>query len=285
MNNEHFAILARLLKEHSGLLLNSNKLYLVESRLRPVAERWDFASVRDLVRSLGPGARGDAYERLLADVIEAMTTNESFFFRDKHPFELFRTLAVPRLMQRRATSRRLAIWSAACSSGQEPYSLAMVLREMGAQLGGWSIRILATDISRAMLEKAREGLYTQFEVQRGVPEHLLQRYFQQERSCWRLDADIRRMVEFRPFNLLYDPRELGSFDVVFCRNVLIYFDEPRRAAVLDGVANVLASDGYLSLGGAETVLGISERFVPVTEAPGFYVPGPRADTASVEAAS
>jgi len=204
------------------------------------------------------------------DIVEAMTTNESFFFRDIKPFDQFKTFVLPQLLRVRAATRSLRIWSAACSSGQEPYSLAMILTEMRAQLAGWRIEIVATDLSTEILDKAQAGLYTQFEVQRGLPIQLLVKYFKQSGDRWQIDEAIRKMVQFRTFNLLDDMGPLGRFDVVFCRNVLIYFDQPTKSAVLGRVARQLAPDGYLYLGGAETVLGITDRFAPVPDNRGIY---------------
>jgi chemotaxis protein methyltransferase CheR len=177
---------------------------------------------------------------------------------------------LPAMMAARENTRTLRIWSAACAMGQEPYSLAMVLKEMGPKLGGWRIEIVATDLSRAVLERARQGRYSQLEVQRGLPIQYLAKYFDQEGEQWRLKAELRRMVTFREHNLLDNPPAGGPFDIVFCRNVLIYFDPPTKAQVLKRVAEVMAVDGYLTLGGAETVLGVSDCFRPVRDQRGLY---------------
>lgn len=267
----YFQKLAHLLNEHSGLLLAEEKSYLAETRLKPVAQKWGYSGIEALVRALGQ----DGEAALFDEVIDAMTTNESYFFRDAAPFRGFREQVVPTLLERRAGTKRLHIWSAACSSGQEPYSLAMLLAEMGERLKGWSVRILATDISQEMLDRARRGVFTQFEARRGVPQAMLRKYFEQSGDHWRVVDEIRRMVEFRHFNLLRHPSPLGRFDVVFCRNVLIYFDRPKRTAALEGIADVLAPDGYLALGGAETVLGLSDRFRVTPNLPGYYRPAPQ----------
>lgn len=256
MNVEDFEFVSELLYQRSGLVLNQEKAYLLESRLSPVARKWNFAGIDDLVAAVRQG--GD--EVLLNDVTEAMTTNESFFFRDQKPFDQFRDFVLPHLLKSRAASRRIRIWSAACSCGQEPYSLAMILSEMHPTFAGWTIEILATDLSTETLSKAQQGLYSQFEVQRGLPINLLMKYFKQEGEKWQIDEKIRAMVNYQRFNLLTDPTPLGRFDVVFCRNVLIYFDQETKTRVLDAVAGVMPEDGFLYLGGAETVLGISERF-------------------------
>ncbi len=279
MTPDDFRKLAALLHGRSGLVLGSDKGYLAESRLTPVSRNWGFkdatALVHALVRKEGKGAQAE----VLNEVVEAMTTNESFFFRDKTPFDQFRDVILPTMMDARSDRKTIRIWSAACSSGQEPYSLAMMMTELGAKLAGWRIEIVATDLSSAMLRRAEEGQYSQFEVQRGLPIQLLAKYFEQEGDRWRLRRDVRKMVSFRKHNLLEDPRTLGKFDVIFCRNVLIYFDQETKAHVLAKIADVLAPDGYLTLGGAETVLGISSRFRPVSAQRGLYAPIPAAEAA------
>jgi chemotaxis protein methyltransferase CheR len=204
-------------------------------------------------------------------VIEAMTTNETFFFRDRAPFELFRDVLLPRCLARRDGSRRIRIWCAAASTGQEPYSLAMLLHEAGPLLSGWSVEILATDISAEVVERARSGLYTQFEVQRGLPVRLLLKYFTQVGKNWQLSPAIRSAVKFRPLNLLRNFAELGAFDVIFCRNVLIYFDTPTKTEVLRRLARSLNPGGAVLLGAAETVIGLSDALVPDPEHRGLYV--------------
>jgi len=263
-----FDYLRRLLKERSGLVLSQDKQYLVESRLMPVARRAGLDSLSPLVHNL---KRQNA-EPLIVEVVEAMMTNETFFFRDRLPFDHMRDTIVPALMQARAAQKRIRIWCAAASSGQEPYSLAMVLKDMGASLAGWRIDILATDLSAEVLEKAKTGLYSQFEVQRGLPIQLLIKHFTQTGDCWQLSPEIRAMVQFRPFNLLNDFGTLGTFDVVFCRNVLIYFDQDYKVAVLDRLVRQIERDGYLLLGAAETVVGLTDQFKPYPERRGLYVP-------------
>jgi chemotaxis protein methyltransferase CheR len=209
---------------------------------------------------------------VLKAVVEAMTTNETFFFRDKIPFGQFRDAMVPRLIATRTGRRRLRIWCAAASSGQEPYSLAMSLKEMGERLAGWRIEIVATDISIEVLEKARSGIYSHFEVQRGLPIGLLLKYFTQIGDNWQIAPAIRTMVDFRPLNLLADFAHLGTFDVVFCRNVLLYFDQETKSRVLERVARSMEHDGYLVLGAAETVVGLTDHFRPLAEHRGLHAP-------------
>jgi len=265
---EDFDMFATLLKQRSGLVLTPDKAYLLESRLMPVARKWNLKGLVELATAV----RGKREEPLLRDITEAMTTNESSFFRDQKPFDLFKGTVLPKLLETRAGKRQIRIWSAACSSGQEAYSLAMLLKEEQLRIGGgWTIEIVGTDISAEMVQRARAGIYTQFEVQRGLPIQLLVKYFTQMGDKWQLKDEVRRMATFREFNLLQDVSSLGQFDVVFCRNVLIYFDQATKAKVLSGIARVMPADGFLYLGGAETVLGITEQFKPLESQRGLYV--------------
>jgi len=260
--------LRRCLKERSGLVLSADKQYLVESRLLPVARKAGLANLGELVLAL----KGTQDPALMTAVVEAMTTNESFFFRDKTPFEHFRLTIMPALLASRKNLRTIRIWCAAAACGQEPYSLAMCLKEIEAEIAGWHVEILATDLSGEVLEKARTGLYTQFEVQRGLPIQLLIRHFAQFGELWQIAPDIRAMVRYRQFNLLADFSHLGMFDLIFCRNVLIYFDQDTKTDVLDRLARVTAYDGYLVLGAAETVVGLTDRFKMVPDKRGLYLP-------------
>lgn len=266
MNVTDFEMIAQLLKKRSGLALSKDKAYLIESRLNPVARKWNFAGFDELAQAIRSGKD----ETLLVDVTEAMTTNESFFFRDQKPFDQFKDTVLPHMLEHRASQKTFRIWSAACSSGQEPYTLAMMLKENASKLAGWKIDIVATDLSQEILDKAKEGLYSQFEVQRGLPIDLLVKYFKQTGDRWQIDAEIRKMVKFQSFNLLTDPSALGRFDVIFCRNVLIYFDPPTKSEVFGRLAERIADDGFLYLGGAETVLGMTDRFVLMPGHRGVY---------------
>ena len=266
MNVTDFEIIAQLLKERSGLALNKEKAYLLESRLNPVARKWNFSGFDELAQAI----RNRGEEALLVDVTEAMTTNESFFFRDQKPFDQFNDMVLPHLLEARAAKRSFRIWSAACSSGQEPYTLAMLLKEHADKLAGWRVEIVATDLSNEILDKAKEGLYSQFEVQRGLPIAHLVKYFVQVGDRWQIEDSLRKMIKFQPFNLLGDLSSLGKFDVVFCRNVLIYFDTPTKTKVLNGIADLLPADGFLYLGGAETVLGTTDRFEIMQGQRGIY---------------
>lgn len=279
MKQDDFSLFQSLLKQRSGLVLSIDKAYLLESRLMPVARKWHYKNLEEMAGAI----RSRREERLLKDITEAMTTNESSFFRDVKPFEQFEKIVLPAMLAARANTRRIRIWSAACSSGQEAYSLAMILQEQKARLAGWTIEIVGTDISIEVLEKARAGLYTQFEVQRGLPINMLVKYFQQAGDKWQLLPEIRRTVTFREFNLLDSYSSLGKFDIIFCRNVLIYFDQPTKTSVLQNMATLMPDDGILYLGGAETVLGITDRFRPVEGQRGIYNPVSESGAASAKA--
>lgn len=266
MKPDDFAFLSDIVKSRSGLVLTRDKAYLLESRLMLLARKRNMKGVDELVRVLR--ARRD--EGLARDVTEAMTINESFFFRDIEPFDLFRNTVLPIFRKSRADTRSMRIWSAAACCGQEPYTIAMVLKEEAAKLAGWRIEILGTDISGDMLAKARAGVYSQFEVQRGLPITLLVKYFKKQGEMWQIDPSLRAMVQYQEHNLLQDLRSLGRFDVVFCRNVLIYFDPETKTRVLEGIARVMPPDGLLFLGGAETVIGVTDRFKPVPGQRGIF---------------
>ncbi|NNG06003.1 MAG: protein-glutamate O-methyltransferase [Inquilinus sp.] len=276
MQADNFEVLQKLLKQRSGLVVSPEKAYLLESRLMPVARKWSVKGLDELVALV----RAKRDEKLLQDITEAMTTNESSFFRDTRPFDQFKSVVLPQLMEQRASRRHLRIWCAAASTGQEPYSLAMVLHEERVRMNGWRVEILGTDLSTEVLDKARDGVYSQFEIQRGLPITYLVKYFRQDGDKWLLSPEIRQMVDYRPFNLLEDPTALGRFDIVFLRNVLIYFDRPDKASILGRVAKLMPSDGVLYLGGAETVFGISDRFKPVEGQRGIYQPTSDAEPSS-----
>ena len=272
-------ILRNCLKQRSGLVLTADKQYLVESRLLPVARKASLVNLTALVNQL---KRGD--EALMTAVVEAMATNESFFFRDKVPFYHFTSIIMPALhfrapqhahhpyLVRRRLDRPGAVFAGNVPEGD------------GGDLAGWRIELLASDLSGEVLEKARQGLYTQFEVQRGLPIQFLVRYFKQTRELWQIAPEIRAMVKFRQINLLSDFSHLGIFDLIFCRNVLIYFDPQTKVDVLDRLAWATASDGYLVLGAAETVVGLTESFKVVGEKHGLYAPNARSPRPSLPSA-
>lgn len=269
MNLLAFNAIAALLQARSGLVIGPDKMYLVENRLGPLMRREGMADLNALAQRLRVS------ETLVREVVEAMTTNESLFFRDGKPFQHFQNVALRRLHAARPPGAKLRIWSAAASTGQEAYSLAMILADSAALLGDRRVEIVGTDLAREPLARARAGIYSQFEVQRGLPVQMLLRHFRREADgAWRIADALRAMVQFQEWNLLDDPRPLGRFDAVFLRNVLIYFDTPTKAQVLRLVAQQMAPDGVLYLGGTETVLGVSDCFVADPAERGVYTPAP-----------
>ncbi|WP_166300854.1 CheR family methyltransferase [Bradyrhizobium sp. 2S1] len=267
MTPPDYEYLRKLLKDHSGLDLSADKQYLIESRLLPLARKSGLSGIPDLVAKIRAGSSAHTVQ-----VVEAMTTNETFFFRDKVPFEHFRDTIMPEVLKARAARRSVRIWCAAGSTGQEPYSLAMSLKEMGAALAGWRVEIIATDLSQEVLEKAKAGIYSQFEVQRGLPIQMLVKYFKQSGELWQINPELRSMVQHRQLNLLHDFSALGAFDVVFCRNVLIYFDQDTKINIFNRLARSMETDGFLVLGAAETVVGLTDTFKPIPDRRGLYRP-------------
>jgi chemotaxis protein methyltransferase CheR len=259
-----FGEIAGLLRRRAGIVLTEDKGYMLETRLAPLLQRQGLASLQALASRL----RSQGDEALERQVVESLTTHESSFFRDGRPFDHLGRL-LPRLVAARPPGQALRVWSAACSTGQEAYSVAMLVEEARAGLGGRAVEILGTDISAEVVARARDGVFSQFEVQRGLPVRLLVRHFRQDGTRWRIDPALRALVRFEEGNLLGTPPR-GPFDVIFCRNVLIYFDAPTKTRVLDMLAGRLAPDGVLYLGGAETVLGLTERFRAVTGERGVY---------------
>jgi chemotaxis protein methyltransferase CheR len=249
-------------------VLSADKVYLVESRLMPVARSRSMNGLDELITAVRT-ARDD---KLLVEITDAMTTNESFFFRDIAPFESFRNTVLPEIVAARkaAGKSNVRIWSAACSSGQEPYTLAMILKEDEAKYPGSKFEIIATDLSTEIVAKATAGLYSQFEVQRGLPVQLLMKYFSQKGEHWEIAGAIKNMVKFKLFNLLESFKALGTFDIVFIRNVLIYFDQETKSDILNRISAQIPQDGILYLGGAESVLGISKAFKPISGLRGVY---------------
>lgn len=266
MTPAEFGFLRDFLKERSGLVVTEEKQYLLESRLMPLARKSGLPSMSALVVAL----RAPDSDQLRRDATEAMTINESFFFRDKIPFDNFEHIMAPALARARQSRRRLRVWCAAASTGQESYSIAIKVKELDPLLAGWNVEIFGTDISGEVLEKAKSGLYSQFEVQRGMPIQQLVKYFKQTGSLWQIDSALRAMARFEQFNLLDDFSRFGTFDIVFCRNVLIYFDAETKRDILSRIARQMAPDGYLILGAAETVIGITDVFKSVPDARGLY---------------
>ena len=254
-----FRYISDLVRSRSAIVLEPGKEYLVESRLIPLARSEGLADLSAVVMRL-QSARDPA---LAIKVVEAMTTNETSWFRDQHPFDLFTRTVLPALATARATIKRVDVWCAAASSGQEPYSLAMLLQDWLLVRPGWQAKITATDISEDILRRARAGRYSQLEVNRGLPASMLVRHFERDGTEWRVKEPVRQMVDYRQLNLAVPFPPMAQYDVVFCRNVLIYFDMPTKKAILERIRRVLKPDGYLFLGGAETTLNLDENFARV----------------------
>lgn len=261
ISSREFNYVRNLVRERSALVLERGKEYLVESRLGLLACREGFASLRELLECLPTDATGVLQRK----VVEAILTYETTFFRDIRPFEVLRDVVLPDLLTRRASHRSLNFWCAASAAGQEPYSVAMLLRESFASLDSWNIRLIASDLSREILERAREGRYTQLEVNRGLPARLLVKYFQKLGGYWQIHKDIRRMVEFQEINLTEPWPQLPGMDIIFMRNVLIYFDVETRKNILSRVHRLLRPDGYLFLGASETPIILTEHFEPLPQ--------------------
>jgi len=256
MNPADYEFVSSFLQQSSGLALGNGKEYLVKSRLIPLASTLGLDDLDHLVREL----RGGRNHQLSTAVTEAMTTNETSFFRDKAPFEDLKKTLIPPLMKARSNLKKLRFWCAAASTGQEPYSLLMMLEESFAELKQWSVEVVATDIAQSMIDRAREGIYSQFEVQRGLPIQYLVKYFSQVSGGWQVKDSLRQRISWQKLNLLERFDNLGPFDIVLCRNVLIYFEVPMKRDILERIARLVRPDGYLLLGAAETVLGICDRF-------------------------
>lgn len=270
MTPAEFTYISGILKQRSGLALTEDKLYLLESRLKPLAREKGYETLSQLVAYM----RANNSEELLRQITEAMTTNETMFFRDNKPFLRLKEAFLPTMLPK-LTNKKLKILSAACSSGQEPYSLAMLFDEEKSKMNGCTYEITATDLDTQILKKAQEGLFTQFEVQRGLPIQMLVKNFEQkEGNQWQIKSHLKANINFRQYNLLDTKTVLGRFDLIFCRNVLIYFDEPTKRAVLERLASWLEPHGLLLLGSAETVIGITDKLKPLMGEPGiFSLPG------------
>lgn len=271
LNETDFDFVRRLVYDGSAIVLEPTKTYLAETRLLQLARAEGLATVSELVAHM----RDRRKQALHRKVVEAMTTNETSFFRDSHPFDALKTEVLPTLVRARSDARTLNVWSAACSTGQEAYTIGMVIREHFPELGGWSVRILATDLSRDVLEKAREGKYGQLEVNRGLPATLLVKHFRREGLHYRVSDDLKSLVEFREMNLVEDWVGVPRMDVVFLRNVLIYFDVETKRKILARVRDVMRPEAVLFLGGAETTINLDESFerVPMGKASCYRVRG------------
>ena len=253
---DDFQIVQKFLLENSGISLAPGKEYLVEGRLQPLVYSEGFDDIHVLVVALNKNSESDLGKK----VIEALTTNETSFFRDKHPFETLKTAIIPELLKKTQANKKIQIWSAASSSGQEPYSLAMLLADSFSWVKDWDIRIVASDISEEMLEKCRSGLYSQFEISRGLPAHYLPRFFQRVESKWQINSEIRERIDFCYLNLYEDWVGLPPLDIIFMRNVLIYFDKATKKMILEKVLKVLKPGGYLFLGSGEKPEGLEDHF-------------------------
>jgi chemotaxis protein methyltransferase CheR len=257
--------LAELLRKHSGQQLMANRHWRVEMALKPVLRRHSIPDM-NMLASLS----GDGEPLLVRECVEAMINNETCFYRDQANFALLTGPVLDSLREKRRSTRRLRIWSAACSSGQEPYSLAMYFAENPEKWAGWNIQIHATDVSAAVLTQARKARFSQFEIQRGLPVMLMLKYFEQDGTDWQLKDPIRKAVSFASHNLLDSARGLGVFDLVLCRNMLMYLCDDNRRQVLGNLADALTPDGIMMLGAAETVIGQTDRFEASREFRGFY---------------
>ena len=258
-SDQAFAYLRKVIYDASAIVLEQDKRYLLEARLGPMLVREQIPTYDALVARLqGPNAAP-----LRQKVVESLTTHETSFFRDLHPFEILRKNVIPQLLMQQAASKRLNIWCAAASTGQEPYSIAFIVKECGLQLGGWNVQMLATDLSVDILNRARAGVFSQLEVNRGLPVPLLIKFFEKNGLEWRVKEDIRRMIEFRQLNLVEAWPTLPTMDLVFLRNVLIYFDVPTKRRIFEKLAQVVRPGGFLFLGSVETTLNLTSSFQQV----------------------
>jgi chemotaxis protein methyltransferase CheR len=256
MSPAEYTVICEFVLGRSGIDLEPGKEYLVDTRLTPLLKRLGLPGMGELIGVLKDPTKG----AIQKEVVEAMTTNETSFFRDIHPFEALKTKVLPDLIARRAADKRLNIWCAASSSGQEPYTIAMVIKEHFPELANWQMKFIATDISREMIDKCRAGMFSQLEVNRGLPAPLLLKYFKKVGPAWQINEPLRNMVEFREFNLLDEPKALPPLDVVFIRNVLIYFNAETKKGILGRIRKLLRPDGYMFLGGAETTMNLDDNF-------------------------
>ncbi|MDI1226771.1 MAG: protein-glutamate O-methyltransferase CheR [bacterium] len=268
MNNEDFLYYQKLLVDHSGLSLSQDKIYLLTTRLDPVARSLGFAKLQNFTDEL----RKKPDTRMVSLVVQAMATKETSFFRDNMPFVHLRNNILPSLIKRNATTKTIRIWSAACSTGQEPYSIAMVAREFLRDYPGWSVQVMATDIADDALAHAQDGLYSHFDIQRGLTMKVILDHFNMENTKWRVQDELKNMVRFGKFNLLKPMETMGRFDVIFCRNVLIYFDTPTKKSVLDRLTDRLNPEGYILLGACESSIGLGARLKLSADMPGVHVP-------------
>jgi chemotaxis protein methyltransferase CheR len=251
-----FQYISKMVQDLSAIVLETGKEYLVESRILPLAKREGYASIEELVKVL----RQEPKNGLSTRVVDAMTTNETSFFRDIHPFETLKKFIIPDLIKKRQATKELNIWSGASSSGQEPYTFAMVLRENFPELQTWKINYISSDISHEMLDRCRKGIYSQLEINRGLPATLMVKYFERHGTEWQIKEDLRKMIDFRYLNLCENWPIMPRMDLVLLRNVLIYFDVDMKKGILNKIQNLLRPDGYLFLGAAETTMNLNDSF-------------------------
>jgi chemotaxis protein methyltransferase CheR len=267
---DNLGFLCRTIYNESGIVLDESKVYLIEARLLPLAREAGESTLDGLCNLI----RAAGGRPLQTRVVEALTTNETLFFRDIKPFEGLQKFVIPELMMQRAAARKLCFWCAACSTGQEPYSLAMMWREMN--IPGWQIDILATDLADSVLERARSGRFQQLEVNRGLPAKYLVKYFHRDGMTWEIQPEIRKMIRWQKFNLKDSMAAIPACDVVFCRNVLIYFDLQTKRGILAKIRRVLRPEGYLILGSSETTLNVDDTYVRKHHGPAIFYQNPPA---------
>ena len=254
ISKEEFDYISSVIKEKSGIILSQDKMYLIESRFKPIMKERSIGSLSDLVSKM----KTNTDSGFMQELVEAMTINESLFFRDIKPFKTLTDFIIPAIKEKNNSSN-LNIWSAACSTGQEPYSIAMTLKDTPA-VSDIVYNIDATDINQTVIDKAASGIYSQFEVQRGVPTMMLMKYFMQnpETEEWTVNQDVKSNIKFFPFNLVTDKTPTAKYDIVFCRNVLIYFDKETKENIIRNIHSGLKPYGFLVLGGAENILGMTD---------------------------
>jgi chemotaxis protein methyltransferase CheR len=274
MRPEDIETVRQVVHARSGVVVDPNKIYPIETRLTPVARREGFTDIGELIQAV----RSSGNDRLVWAVAEALASSETSFFRDRAPFDHFRNSILPALGAQR--DRPIKVWSAGCSTGQEPYSLAMIVDDERSKLQGARIELFGSDLSERALEKAQSGVYTQFEVQRGLPIRFLVRHFEKADEMWALSPRIRQMVRWRRINVLADLRALGQFDVIFCRNVISAFDPATRRRVVEQLARALPDDGWLVLGVDESLTGLTEQLSPSPGRRGVYTPNPASRVAA-----
>lgn len=251
---QDFQFVADIVAHDAGIVLEEKKAYLVDARLSKLAREEGVATPTDVIAKLRKTPTSD----LRRKIIDAMTTNETFFFRDTGLFDGLRTSIMPKLLAQRAKTKTLTVWCAACSTGQEPYSIAMTLHKNFAELSGWRVKIIASDISQTVLKTARSGIYNQIDVNRGLPKDMLDRYFAQQGQQWLVKDDLKKWIEFRQVNLKEPFSGVSGIDMIFVRNVLYYFSQDTKVDILNRMAKLLPTDGLLFLGGTESVTGVTD---------------------------